>query len=209
MKTKQSIYTMQQLQPYDQEMFDTCWQYNDQRRNAKLDRKYNLMQEVVEREQMDEVRRECKQLWLKQKLAVQKNASEPMACHHPRVKKCYNHHCLNEVNWQWASEKNFCAGDRCVQQLVPGVTHKMQMNCINMELKRYWEDFEREIDSVSSPTQDLSYSSPTSVSDIEIEDEGMFSMEDIMPLDLHEIDLYCHETLLFNLEDLECDAVLN
>lgn len=197
---------MQQLQQYD---FDTCWQHHDQRRNAKLDKKYNLMQEVGEREKMNEARQECKQLWLRQKLAVEKNASKPMACHYPPVKKCYNHHCLNEVNWQWALEKNFCAGDRCVQQLMPGVTHKMQMNCINMELKRYWEDFERAVDSVSSPTQDFSYSSPTSVSDIEIEDEGMFSMEDIMPLDLQEIDLYCNETLIFDIEELECDSILH
>lgn len=197
---------MQQLQPYDMEMFDTCWQYNDQVRNAKLDKEYKLMEEEAEREQMDEVRRECKHLWLNQKLAVEKNASKPMACHRPPMKKCYNHHCQNEVNWQWACVKNFCAGDRCVQQLLaPGVTHKMQMNCINMELKRYWEDFEKELDSVSTPTQD----SPTSVTNIQIEEEGMFSMEDIMPLDLNEIDLYCNESLLFDIEELECDSVLN
>ncbi len=190
---------MQQLQHYD---FDTCWQYHDQRRNAKLDKKYNLMQEVGEREQMEEARQECKQLWLRQKLAGEKNASKPMACHYPLVKQCYNHHCLNEVNWQWACQKNYCAGDRCVQQLMPYVTRKMQMNCINMELKRYWENFEKELDSVSNH-------SPTSVSDIEIEDEGMFSMEDITPLDLQEIDLYCHESLIFDIKDLECDSVLN
>ncbi len=201
---------MQHLQPYDMEHFDTCWQYNDQRRNAKLDRKYKLMEEVCEREQMDEVRRECKQLWLKQKAAVEKNASKPMACHRPSVKKCYNHHCHNEVNWQWACVKNFCAGDRCVQQLLaPGVTHKMQMNCIKMELKRYWENFESELEGASSPTQEFSYNSPTSVSDIEIEEEGMFSLEEIMPLDLHNIDLYCNETLIFVIEELECDSVLN
>ena len=51
---------MQQLQPYDLYEFDTCWQYNDQTRNANLDKEYNKMEEESEDEQMDKVRKECK-----------------------------------------------------------------------------------------------------------------------------------------------------
>lgn len=198
---------MQQLQRYD---FDTCWQYHDQRRNAKLDKKYREEREEHERQKSDKVRQECKELWMKQKAAVEKNASELLTFVLRPEKKCYNHLCNNQVSWEWSGEKNFCAGDRCVQQLLaPGVTHthKMQMSCIRSELNKYWNNFEKELDSVSNPARDLSFNSPTSVGDIE--EEGMFSMEDIMPMDSDEFNLYCNETLIFSIEEIECNNVLN
>jgi hypothetical protein len=181
-----------ELDAYDVENFSKCWQYNDQVRNAKLDKERNEIYEEAENKYCDRIRAECKQLWA--------HSSSPvsMMVKPTPLKKCYNHNCYNEVNWQWATVKNFCAGDRCVEQLLPDATHKMKMNCIRMELKRYWENFELELsNATSSQIETVASTSPSSVQYIDSDQ-----------VDFDESDLYCDETLIFELEDLECDSVL-
>ena len=188
---------MNSLQHYDRYNYDTCWQYHDEQRNAVFDKAYNDDAEELEEIQCEKVRKECKNIWEMQRNVKEESKAIPMACSRPAVKKCYNENCNYEVNWQWALEKNYCAGDRCVEELVPGVNHQLKMNCIRMELKRYWENIERQLDD------DETFDSPTSVKDCQVEEEAMF------PMDLNEMDLYCDEKLLFSLEELECDSVLN
>ena len=196
----------------------TCWQYNDQLRNDMLEKEEDEIWEESQAIYMANARRECKMLWRKAKKAIQHNVSNPMPITLPPTlptKMCWRAGCQKEVSWEWGDGKNWCCGDRCVDILMPHASHQMKMNCIRMELKRYWENLEREMDgiaaleAVSTPDAsivDFSFDSPTSVNDIE--QDGMFSMEDIMPLDLNEIDLYCYESLSTELKELGCDDLL-
>jgi len=186
-----------ELQHYDRLDYGKCWEYNDQRRNANLDKFFKQEEEADEIRMSDVARAECKKLWEQQRRKILTNASKPMACYKATTKCCYNHHCFNEVNWQWSNVKNFCAGDRCVQQLSgPGWGHKMQMNCIRMELHRYWEAFEMEVEDIS-PSSPLV--SPSSVQD---------NVDPFTPMDMEEFNLLSDESLIFDLEDLECDELL-
>lgn len=203
---------------YNPTDFTTCWQHNDHIRNAKLDKEgmFGYRYEAAEDAYCANARAECRALWEIQRKKIQQSVSNPMPCTHPRAKICLNDRCGREVSWEWGDGKNWCCGDRCVETLAgPDATHRMKMNCINMELQRYWENLERELDgiaaleAVSTPTASpvvFSFDSPTSVGDIE--EEGMFSMEDIMPLDLHEIDLYCRESLSSEIIEAGCDDLL-
>jgi hypothetical protein len=183
----------------------TCWGYNDQLRIDVLEKHKNEIWEERERSYTAELgksREEAKRLWKREKDKSQRNVSSPMPCTHPLAKRCFNDYCRREVSWEWGDSKNWCCGDRCVEMLAgPYASHRMKMNCIRMELKRYWAGLEAELDGLNNfeTTFDSDYSpitfdSPTSVLDT-IEHDGMFDLEDIMPLDSNSVDLYCYESL--------------
>lgn len=199
----------------------TCWQYNDQLRNDMLDKEgvYGDTYDDAERNYCAKVKAECRALWEISKKRIQHNVTNPMPITlspKPTTKICWRAGCQNEVSWEWGDGKNWCCGDQCVDTLMPNASHFMKMNCICMELKRYWERVEKELDEIAAleavstpdtwPNVDFSFGSPTSVHDIE--QDGMFSMDDIMPLDLNETDLYCYESLSNELKDLGCDDLL-
>ena len=201
--------------PYD---YETSWEYHDWRRNHFIEEGKKEEWEAAENAYCAKIKAECRALWEIQRRKIQHNVSNPMPItlsSKPYTRVCWRAGCQNEVSWEWGDGKHWCCGDRCVDTLMPNASHQMKMNCIRMELKRYWENLEKELDgiaaleAVSTPDAspvDFSFDSPTSVNDIE--QEGMFSMEDIMPLDLDEIDLYCYESLSNELKDLRCDDLL-
>jgi len=192
----------------------TCWQYNDQLRNEIMDNEKKEDWEAAEDAYCAKVKAECRALWEISRKRIQHNVTNPMPVTFspkaPPTKICWRAGCQNEVSWEWGDGKNWCCGDQCVNTLMPNASHFMQMNCIRMELRRYWQKVEREVDALSTPDAwpdvDFSFGSPTSVNDIE--EDGMFSMEDIMPLDLNETDLYCYESLSTELEEVGCDDLL-
>ena len=193
--------------PWD---YTTSWEYHDWRRNNFIEEEKKEDWESAEDIYVAKVKAECRALWEIQRRKIQRNVANPMPYTHPRAKLCFNDRCANEVSWQWGDGKNWCCGDRCVDSIVGAeATHRMKMNCIRMELKRYWEGVEQALEgdvaleAVSSPNL---LSSPTSVKDIE--EEGMFSMDDILPMDLHEIDLYCHESLSSEIKEAGCEDLL-
>lgn len=189
--------------------FATCWKWNDERRNQQLDDEANMNYERAVKPHCDHVRNEARALWQAQQDKVEENASEPMPISFGSPKCCLNDHCPNEVSWQFVF-KSYCAGDCCVEQLVPpSATQKWKQHVINMALKQYWTTFEKEMD-VINPTLDPLLSniySPTSVMD-DIEQDGMFSMDDIVPMDLDEMALYCDETLSCELKEAGCDKLV-
>ena len=192
----------------DNESYERCWQWNDQLRNERI----NNEEDDIWNETMDVIsltaREEAKKLWKIQKEKIQRNVSYPMPCNHPRARLCRRDGCQFEVNWQWGDGKHWCCGDRCVDvETGPNATHQMKMNCIRLELQRYWKNFERELDEIhrSTPPQLPSssrFSSPKSVRDVENE---LFSMDDILPMDFDELDLYCDETLSIELKQAGCE----
>ena len=189
----------------------TWWQYHDQLRNDMLDNKENEEWDESHNISMKNAREECKRLWKHQKKKIQQNF--PMPCTHPQGKMCWRDGCQYEVSWQWGEDKKWCCGDTCVDvHTGPHASHYMKMHCIKMELQRYWENVERELDgmhaleAVSTPPSSpirFSFDSPTSV-----QEHGLFTMDDIMPMDLNELDLYCHETLSVELKEAGCEDLL-
>ena len=194
--------------------YETSWEYHDWRRNHFMEEEKKEDWEKAEDAYIAKTKAECRALWEIQRKKIQHNVSNPMPCTHPRAKLCFNDRCGREVSWQWGDGKNWCCGDRCVETLMPNSTHKMKMNCIRMELQRYWNDIERQLgdialEAVSTPEAQpvpFSFDSPTSVGDIE--QDGMFSMEDILPMDFDEFDLYCYESLSSELKEVGCDDLL-
>lgn len=196
-----------QLNDHDRWQFTTCWQYHDQVRNQKVDDEKMMQYEEAVKPYCDRVRKECHALWKAQKDKVNQNASTPMPLFGSE-KCCMNDSCHNKVSWEWSYDKNYCAGDCCVEDLVePGVSHQMKMNCIRMELLRYFEKMEQELDAMAVPTTPLgefsmfALNSPTSVQE-PVDDDLIF------PMDWDEFELLSEESLISEVKDLLCDEVL-
>lgn len=201
MSIQQTVY-----EHFDLEKYSSCWQRNNQERMENIDNRNNQMWEEIEAKECDKVRAECKALWLLQKQKIQQN-TEPMPCTKPPTKKCWNNQCDYEVSWQWGVNKNWCAGDRCVDVLTGAhAEHYMKMNCIRNELKRHWEKIEEQVGALEAPTTPpLSpiqrvFDSPNSVKDIHE------SEEEIFPMDLDEYELLSEDSILHDIQEL-CDVL--
>ena len=184
--------------------FANIWERMDEQRNNELDKTQSVI-EQIERCEMTALR-EAKLLWGQQR--DKRDSSVPMSIFKPDAKPCMNDFCNYEVNGLWAHEKNWCAGDRCVQvSLGPYASTRDQQTHIRDEMTRYFTNLDRDIESSARQNGQtgewdctFEFDSPTSIT------ASPFLIE---PMDLEDFDLLREEDLIFDIEELECDPILN